>query len=112
MDQEAYRLASLSRPCPSPTDPRQGFALAVLPTQKLDGACNRQMYTPSAELNKEQDVQRLQAYRFYSEEVAGEHLVGIMTEKRAPPSALTLRCGEGGTCWRLSTFLMLERLTE
>lgn len=48
------------------------------------GCTTRKMNTPSAKLDEEQHIQRLKAYRFYSEEICGQHLVGILTEEGAP----------------------------
>src|ERR1700730_11244310 len=53
------------------------------------------MHPTSAQLNKEKNVERLQPYGFHGEEIATEHLVGVMAQERAPTAALLLTMRRG-----------------
>jgi hypothetical protein len=55
------------------------------------GGAAREMDAARAEFDKEEHIQRLQAQSFDREEVAREHLVSIVLQKRAPRASSALR---------------------
>jgi hypothetical protein len=50
------------------------------------------MHAPIADLNEEQDIQRLEPNGLYGEEVGGENLLSMLAQELAPGAATALRC--------------------